>query len=663
MALLDAADEDDLTPAAREVAFDVAELVARALTSSADERGALLDKAHLLVKLLLPDDVPQESVSAGSESGGPTELETAVPSCVDVDDELVQEFIHESREYIGEAENALLALENDPTDAEAIGEVFRAFHTVKGVAAVLDLNAVATFAHRAESFLLPIRDRQRAFSPEYASLSLQAIDTMRLLVDHVAAGTDSSDVAGLPELLTRLEAAEGAQSLAPIPHEGEPLSPPGPMPGAASMPAPASSAPPPRRPASASAHNEETWLRVRTDRLDSLLDIVGELVIADSMVREDTSLQDQELAPLALKVSRAGKIVRGLQDLCLSLRMVPVKATFQKMTRVVRDTAKRAEKQAKLVTLGADTEVDRKLVDLLADPLVHMVRNAVDHGVEPADERVEAGKDPIGRIELRAFHSGGNVVIRLSDDGRGLDRAAIASKARRMGLIESDANMSDSEVYALIFEPGFSTSAVVTDVSGRGVGMDVVRRGIEELNGRVEISSTPGKGTTFTVHVPLTLAITDGMLVRVGAERYIIPTVNIQMSFQATADQYQTVAGRGELIVAREATLPLFRVSRLFSVHDAIEDPLQGLIVVVGDVERRTALLVDELLGKQQVVAKNLGEGIGKIPGISGGAILGDGRVGLILDPPSLTQLAHGSPLACAQKPRAPMLTRAQLPS
>jgi len=403
----------------------------------------------------------------------------------------------------------------------------------------------------------------------------------------------------------------------------------------------------------AATTKDDGWIRVRAERLDALLDMVSELVISQSMVAEDTSLYNTHLRELSNKVTQCTKIVRGLQDLSLTLRMVPLRATFQKMGRVVRDTAHRSQKQAELSTAGEETEVDRKLADVIADPLVHMVRNAVDHGIEPAEERLAKGKPAVGKIQLRGYHAGGNVVIELADDGRGLARDKIIAKAKRQGLVAPDARLSEQEILNLIFAPGFSTSESVTDISGRGVGMDVVKRAIESLSGRIEITSRDGLGTTFAIHLPLTLAITDGMLVRVGQERYIIPTANIQMSFRPEPKQVKTLSGRGEMVMLRGTAIPMLRVHQAFQVPAAVEDPTQALVVVVGTGNGTRALLVDDLLGKYQVVTKSLGAAVGVVAGISGGAILGDGHVGLVIDPQGLIRSSEGPETpAMSQLPR-----------
>lgn len=296
-----------------------------------------------------------------------------------------------------------------------------------------------------------------------------------------------------------------------------------------------------------------------------------------------------------------------------------------------------------LETEGEDTELDRTMADALGDPLIHMVRNAVDHGIESPEDRVKRGKDATGKVRLRAFHAGGNVVVQLTDDGGGLDKNRIIEKAISKGMITSSLGMTDGEIFALIFEPGFSTRDQVTDVSGRGVGMDVVKRAVDAIKGRIEITSEPGKGTVFSIYLPLTLAITDGMLVRVGEERFILPTVDIQLSVRPESKALSTLSNKGELLSLRGDLIPIHRLHRLFHIKNATEDPTRGLLVVVGEGDGRCALLVDELLGQQQVVAKTLGDGIGKVEGVSGGAILGDGRVGLILDPPGLASMARNT--------------------
>jgi two-component system, chemotaxis family, sensor kinase CheA len=598
----------------------------------------------------------------------------------DLDVDLLRDFLIESRDCITGSEAALLALEHTPDDMEAVNTVFRAFHTVKGTSAFIGLTRLSAFAHEAESLLARVRDRAIPYDAGCATLSLRSIDMLKALLDAVdralrarGAGSPLELPDDYHELVADL-AAYGTEAARPKPRTSAPAAaaPAQPAPNAATPNVPASNVAPGAAPTVApeaaadapverrqgdrrsgadrrqgdrrTGGDESSVVRVRTDRLDRLIDMVGELVIAQSMIAGDQSLgagsgQHHELTK---KITHAGKIVRELQDLSMSMRMVPLKTTFQKLTRLVRDVTAKLGKDVEFVTDGEDTEIDRTMADVIGDPLVHMVRNALDHGVESPDDREKAGKPRQGRVKLSAYHAGGSVIVELQDDGRGLNREKILKKALEKGLIDSERGMSDSDVFQLIFAPGFSTADQITDVSGRGVGMDVVRRNIESVRGRIEIVSTPGQGTTFYVRLPLTLAVTDGMLVRVGEERYVVPLTNIHMSFRPEPAMLQTVAGRGEVVMLRGEVMPIVRLHTLFGVESAVEDPTRALLMIVGDGrQRKSALLVDELLGQQQVVAKSLGDGVGTVGGIAGGAILGDGRVGLILDVAEICALAQ----------------------
>jgi len=340
-------------------------------------------------------------------------------------------------------------------------------------------------------------------------------------------------------------------------------------------------------------------IKVSTSRLDNLINMTGELVIAQLMVTEEIDSKSETDPELGRKVAYQSKIVRELQELSMSMRMVPVQGVFQKMARLVRDLARKADKKIGFTTVGEETELDRTIVDKIADPLVHMVRNSADHGVETPEERQRAGKPAAGSIELRAFHQAGNIVIEIEDDGRGLDREKILQKALSQGLVEPNQELTDDEVYKLIFHAGFSTAEKVTSVSGRGVGMDVVRRNIEELQGKIEISSTLGQGTKFAIRMPLTLAIIDGQIVRVGNERYIVPINSIVRSFKPSAQQVTSILNQGEIVWAQGELVRVARMHRLFRVPDAAEDLAHGLLVMVEEDNDRCCLLVDELLGQQ----------------------------------------------------------------
>jgi len=384
----------------------------------------------------------------------------------------------------------------------------------------------------------------------------------------------------------------------------------------------------------------ESSIRVNTGRLDRLIDLVGELVIAHSMVAQDQLVLGGTHHDLMKKVTQTSKIVRELQDMTMSMRMVPLKGTFSKMTRLVRGVSRKVGKKVQFVTEGEDTEIDRNLVDVINDPLVHMVRNAVDHGIEPPEVRREKGKPPEGNVRLSAYHAAGSVVVEIVDDGKGLDRRAIRKKAVENGLITEDAPLTNREVDNLVLEPGFSTAEKVTDVSGRGVGMDVVKKNIESLRGQVEIQSREGQGSTFRMSLPLTLAIIDGMVVRVGSETYVIPTVSIIRSIRPSAEEVTGILGQERTFSLQGRLIPLFELAELYQVDGVATDLEQQLVVVVEDDKRQAGLVIDELVGRQQVVIKNLGESMGAVPGISGGAIMPNGRVGLILDVGGIVRMA-----------------------
>jgi two-component system chemotaxis sensor kinase CheA len=388
----------------------------------------------------------------------------------------------------------------------------------------------------------------------------------------------------------------------------------------------------------ASSSGEETTVlkesvRVDAQRLDRLVDLIGELVIAESMVSQSGELRSLTHGLLGRSVSQLDKITRELQQIGMSLRMVPVRPLFQKMARLARDLSRKLAKPVEFTTSGEEIEIDKAIVNCVTDALVHILRNALDHGIErDADERARAGKAEVGRLELRAAHREGSIVIEVEDDGAGLDRAAILAKGIEKGLVRKGDNLNDEEVFRLIFLPGFSTAKVITELSGRGVGLDVVRTSVEALRGRIEVHSRRGRGTLFRIRLPLTLAIIDGMVIRAGRERFIVPTLSITRLVRPEASQRSTSMERGELLTIQDDLIPQFRLRRLLDVNAAPGNPDSEVVVVVEESGRRVGLLADEVLGQQQIVIKSLGLNLEGVHGISGGVILPDGQVGLILD-------------------------------
>jgi two-component system, chemotaxis family, sensor kinase CheA len=560
----------------------------------------------------------------------------------DTDMEMIGEFITECNDLIETAESALLDLEESPEDDELINTVFRAFHTIKGTSAFMGLAPIADFTHSVETLLSMVREGDLKFDMACADINLKSIDIIKqmlVVVEGVSAGDPLPRPHGYDSLMEVLHniCEAGEQPVAALDKErnyifGSSTA------GAEGPEIAAGIADAGEQPAIGTAEKSgkgesESTVRVNVGRLDRLIDMVGELVIAHSVVAQDGAISRD--AELLKKVNHTSKILRELQDTSLTLRMVPLKATFHKMNRLVRDLARKAGKQVKFQTVGEDTEIDRNMVDIINEPLVHMLRNSLDHGIESKEDRAAAGKSAEATIWLRAYQEGGKVVIQIEDDGGGINKDKILSKAIAKGLVDPDKKLTDSEIYNLIFQPGFSSVDKVTDLSGRGVGMDVVRRSIEQLQGKVEVSSELGRGTTISLELPFTLAITDGMLVQVGAQRFIVPTINIDMTFRAKVEDLFTVMGDSEQVSFRGKSVPVIRLHSLFGINDGVEELHEGTLLVIKNNDNRYALLVDEVIGQQQLVGKSINMMV-KMEHVSGGAILGDGRVGLILDTSAL---------------------------
>lgn len=386
---------------------------------------------------------------------------------------------------------------------------------------------------------------------------------------------------------------------------------------------------------------EVSSIRVPTDKVDHVINLVGELVIAQSMVGQIADTFSTDKLPALLEaIAATERNTRELQERVMSIRMVPASAVFNRFPRLVRDLCAASGKRIRLDLVGEDTELDKTVIEGLGDPLTHLVRNSADHGLEPADDRRRAGKPEEGVIRLSARHIGGAVVIELSDDGRGLDTARIRAKGIERGLIRAEDSPTDEQVHALIFQPGFSTAEVVSDLSGRGVGMDVVKRNIDALSGSIGIETTPGLGTRFRIRLPLTLAILDGMALDIGGRVFILPLLSIIESLRPRASDVRTVLGTGEIVMVRGEAVPLVRLHRLLRVPGAITAPERALVVIAESDGRRVGLLVDQLLGQSQVVIKNLETHFRRVEGVMGATITGEGRVALILDMQGLIRLA-----------------------
>ncbi len=622
-----------------------------------------------------PTPTAQSTPASANAAPAPAPAGAELPR---IDPQLAVEFVTEAREHLENADAALLEVESDPHNVETLNAVFRSFHTIKGVAGFMGLKDIQSLSHEAETVLDRGRKGTLILAGEALEVIFDATDCMKRLVDRLEDAlrhnrAPAHDEA-LPVLLNRLGELASNATPAPVATPAAPSATPAPavtamppapavapavvpvtrapvvaaatdQPVAADEPAPAAS--PAGRPNRAVQVLET--VKVDAARLDRLVDTIGELVIAEAMLSQLVNTDNNANTTQAGTMRAMGqldKITRELQEMATSLRMVPIRSTFQKMARLARDVAKKLDKRIEFVTTGEDTELDKTVVDRIGDPLVHMIRNAVDHGIEsdPADRRAK-GKREVGTVALKAYHKGGSICIEITDDGNGLDKQRLLAKAIEKGIVKEGDNLNDQEIYQLIFAPGFSTAKQLTDVSGRGVGMDVVKRNIESLRGKVEIESTVGQGSRFIIRLPLTLAIIEGMVVRVAQQRYIIPTLSIVRMLQPHEHQIKSVLQRGQTLKLGEEIIPVHHLGDLFSIHGAQRDLRQAMVVIVENNERKLGFAIDELLGQQQIVIKSLGETLKGTPGIAGGAIMPDGKVGLIIDVGGLANLAECEPL------------------
>lgn len=576
--------------------------------------------------------------------------------------ELCGEFVVETRETLGNLEPLLLELEasaagSGAADPARIDAIFRAVHSVKGSSSFLDLGNLVAVAHEAESLLDLFRKGKAGLEPRHITVLCSVVDFLLGLLDQVEVEfNDRGREAEAQALVSAIRAemqpspeatscpgADSANGEPPRPAAGK--EDPKPVVADVSEPTAANveATTPPAENEDRKRKSESGNIRVDLDKLDALMDLVGELILAETMVTHNPDLEGHHFPEFQRASLQLNRITRSIQDVAMSVRMVPISGTFRKMLRLVRDLAQKQAKQVELELVGEATEIDKTVVEAIADPLVHIIRNAVDHGIESPAVRVANEKPASGHIRMEATHEGGEIRITIEDDGKGLDRNAILAKARSKGLIDpARTEIDEAEIFRFIFAPGFSTAAQISDVSGRGVGMDVVRRNIDKLGGRVEVASTLGRGTTIRIRLPLTLAIVEGMLVRVGASVYTIPLLAIRESVTIDAGQITRPGGRQEMVNIRGQLLPVLRLHELHGIQAAETDLCTGILVVVEEHERCFAVFVDGLVGQRQTVIKGLPPYLGRLPGVSGCSILGNGDISLILDVKAL-QGAWGS--------------------
>ena len=581
-------------------------------------------------------------------------------------------FFEEADEHLSNMETLLLEIDVAAPDEEAVNAVFRAAHSIKGGSGMFGFNDVTDLTHEAETLLDRVRKGQLPLTVQIVDTMLETGDALKAQLA-VRRGEDGAtpEVAGLIERLRLLAAGQMPAAAPPVPAPAEGYGFFDDIPAAAKeavqanagygffAPHDANYAAPATSEVAATApvfsgpgtdpgvtarlgtlgarpkidrSIEAASIRVPVGKVDQLINLVGELVITQAMLAQNAAELDMSRhQTLLARMADLERNTRDLQESVMSIRMTPISLVFNRFPRMLRDLATKLGKQVELKMVGENTELDKGLIEKIADPMTHLVRNSLDHGVEMPEARSAAGKPESGTITLSAYHRGGNIVIEVADDGAGLKRERILAKARERGLA-IPANPADSEVWNLIFEPGFSTAEVVTDVSGRGVGMDVVRRNISALGGSVEIESAAGLGTRMTVRLPLTLAIMDGMSIAIGGENYILPLASVVESMQADSKALRTVAGQGRVLDVRGEYLPVLKLVDVFPPATPSADRDAEMIVIVESDGVKTALVVDELVGQHQVVVKSLETNYRRQQGISGATIMGDGRVALILD-------------------------------
>ncbi|MFJ3051377.1 chemotaxis protein CheA [Pseudomonas nitroreducens] len=623
-------------------------------------------------------------------------------------EQFLQVFFEETDEHLATLELLLIGLDLDQPDAETLNGIFRAAHSIKGSSGMFGFDDLTAVTHELETLLDRIRCGQTALHVDMIGAFLEARDVLQRLLDAhrsqvpdpdvpvaatverlrawlaapaaatadvhsglfeaapIAAEASASDedfgffddAPGMPGASAAVASSDddfGFFDDAPGAPDTSPVEPYGifdKAPGApAAAPAAASEAPKAaptvtKAAAAPRTDSESSSIRVSVEKIDSLINLVGELVITQAMLSQlSEDLDPAHFERLQQALAQLEHNTRDLQESVMSIRMLPISFIFSRFPRLVHDTSARLGKQVELILQGEHTELDKSVIEKLSDPLTHIVRNSIDHGIETPAERLAAGKPAQGSVKLAASHQGGSVVVEISDDGRGLSRERILAKAREKGLPVHD-GMSDGEVWQLIFMPGFSTAEAVTELSGRGVGMDVVRRNIQAMGGRIDIDSAPGMGTRMSIRLPLTLAILDGLIVAVEQVNYVVPLTYIVESLQARADDVRGLAGEESTVIrVRGEYLPLFSLNQLLRIGAEPMPPEQGIVVILESEGKSFALQVDELVGQQQVVIKSLEQNFRRIDGIAGATIMGDGSVALILDVDALPRLAaQGEP-------------------
>lgn len=560
--------------------------------------------------------------------------------------ELVQDFLVETNEIIENLDHDLVELESNQNDLELLNKIFRGAHTMKGSSSFLGFNKLAELTHHAEDILNKLRKGEMVVTREIMDTLLEFVDKTKQIISDIENGTDTTDSSSVIENLKlasegKLTAIVKAAPAAQVPQTAQPAQAPAPQPKAA-----------PKQEAAKPTHQAtqvEQTIRVDVSRLDSLVNLVGELVLSRNMLSQiagelENKFENEYLVEQLLVATNAiGMNTTELQLAIMKTRMIAIGKVFNKFPRVVRDIARDTGKEIELIISGEETELDKQVIESIGDPLLHMIRNSCDHGVETPEVRLSKGKPRMGTVNLSAYHEGNHVVIEIKDDGAGMDPEKLKRKAIEKGVITVDEakNMDDKQAFSLIFKAGFSTAEKITNISGRGVGMDVVRTNIEKLNGIITIDSRINEGSTFYLKLPLTLAIIQALLVEVAGETFAIPLASVVETVRITNEEIHSFEG-SEVLKLRDRVLSLIRLDEAFALDELEQDEIY--VVVVALAEKQLGFIVDKLIGQEEIVIKSLGDYLGGNPGIAGATITGDGRVRLILDVAGVIEVAQNMP-------------------
>ena len=636
------------------------------MVAAADEISAKLHDAISQASNDPPPPASEETPAAESSPPAPQhdELSDDLPQ-IEITDEMRQSFVQEGNELLQNVEQGLLDWGENHADTDTIGEIFRHIHSFKGNCGFFGFSQLEKLSHQMENILDRVKSGSQLMVNNPADRLLAALDELQKGVNQIGDGKDDR-INNLEQHLDNLQTLvspplgdylmkEGIEEESierAVATQKKPFGEIMVDQGSATpeqidkalkqqqetiAQSRAESKPSPR----AKTPSKRQDIRVELGKLDNLINLIGELVIAENMLIHNPDLKGLELENFYKAGQHMSKLVRELQEMAMTIRMIPVSGLFRRMIRLVHDISVKAGKKVDLQLIGEETEIDKTVIETITDPLVHLLRNSLDHGLEPPDERLAAGKEEKGTIWLSARHEEGEVWVTIEDNGRGLNREKILEKAISKGIIDGDgSDLSDKQIHNLIFAPGFSTAAQITDISGRGVGMDVVKRNLEKIKGKIDVSSTPGQGTRINLRIPLTLAIIDGMIVRVGSTTCIVPTLSILEAYRPEMEQITITPDGEELARVRENFLPVVRLHEILDKEPDSRQLSDGILIVLEYQENRFCLFIDEILGQQQTVIKGLSDFIGNVPGVSGCTILGDGEVSLILDVGTLVESA-----------------------